>query len=258
VRRRRQRCAGAAPGADRHRGLDRDRRRQIGRRHGADRARPAGIVAAVKEGRTTFQRIQTYTLNSITKKIVQVLFLMAGLMMTGQAILTPLLMVIIMITGDFLGMSLTTDNVRALARAERVAYRQLTIAGASWAWRAGLLLRRAGGRRLRRWASASSAENAGLRGHRLRQAGHDLHQSRTPLVVVVAPERLADRVVHRRCGDRLAPLGISPLGPVRLVDKSGKAADLRQAPMASGLAAPSNRLRRVDSYAKDLVVIHQP
>ena len=30
----------------------------------------AGIVAAVKEGRITFQRILTYTLNSITKKIV--------------------------------------------------------------------------------------------------------------------------------------------------------------------------------------------
>ena len=30
----------------------------------------AGIVAAVKEGRVTFQRILTYTLNSITKKIV--------------------------------------------------------------------------------------------------------------------------------------------------------------------------------------------
>jgi H+-transporting ATPase len=71
-----------------------------------------GIVAAVKEGRVIFQRILTYTLNSITKKVVQVLFLAAGLMMTGHAILTPLLMVFIMITGDFLGMSLTTDNVR--------------------------------------------------------------------------------------------------------------------------------------------------
>jgi H+-transporting ATPase len=71
----------------------------------------AGIVAAVREGRVIFQRILSYTLNSITKKTVQVLFLAVGLMMTGQAILTPLLMVLIMITGDFLGMSLTTDNV---------------------------------------------------------------------------------------------------------------------------------------------------
>ena len=71
----------------------------------------AGIVAAVKEGRTAFQRILTYTLNSVIKKIVQVLFLAAGLFITGHAVLTPMLMVIVMITGDFLTMSLTTDNV---------------------------------------------------------------------------------------------------------------------------------------------------
>ncbi len=72
----------------------------------------SGIVAAVKEGRLTFQRIQTYTLNAIIKKIVTVLLLILGLIMTGHAILTPLLMVIVMITGDFLSMSLTTDNVQ--------------------------------------------------------------------------------------------------------------------------------------------------
>ena len=71
-----------------------------------------GIVAAVKEGRVTFQRILTYTLNSVMKKILQVLLLAVGLVMTGHAVLTPMLMVIIMITGDFLAMSLTTDRVR--------------------------------------------------------------------------------------------------------------------------------------------------
>jgi H+-transporting ATPase len=38
----------------------------------------AGIVASVKEGRTTFQRILTYTLRSIVHKVVQVLFLATG------------------------------------------------------------------------------------------------------------------------------------------------------------------------------------
>ena len=70
-----------------------------------------GIVAAVKEGRITFQRILTYALNSVMKKILQVLLLAVGLVMTGQAVLTPMLMVIVMITGDFLAMSLTTDRV---------------------------------------------------------------------------------------------------------------------------------------------------
>jgi H+-transporting ATPase len=89
----------------------------------------AGIIAAVREGRVTFQRIQTYTLNSITKKIVTVLLLIVGLVMTGHAVLTPMLMVILLIAGDFLAMSLTTDNVRPspLPNAWRIG--QLTIAG---------------------------------------------------------------------------------------------------------------------------------
>ncbi len=89
----------------------------------------AGIVAAVKEGRVTFQRILTYTLNSVIKKIVTVLFLISGLIMTGHAILTPLLMVIVMIAGDFLAMSLTTDNVRASPMPNTWRIGRLTIAG---------------------------------------------------------------------------------------------------------------------------------
>jgi H+-transporting ATPase len=90
-----------------------------------------GIVAAVKEGRVAFQRILTYTLNSITKKTVQVLFLATGLIMTGHAILTPILMVLIMITGDFLGMSMTTDNVRPSSRPNAWQIGTLTAAGIS-------------------------------------------------------------------------------------------------------------------------------
>jgi H+-transporting ATPase len=88
-----------------------------------------GIVAAVKEGRVTFQRILTYTLNSVNKKVLQVLFLAVGLIMTGHAILTPMLMVIVMITGDFLGMSLTTDNVRPSSLPNAWSIGKLTIAG---------------------------------------------------------------------------------------------------------------------------------
>ena len=87
-----------------------------------------GIVAAVKEGRTAFQRILTYTLNSVTKKIVNVLFLAIGFVVTGHAILTPMLMVMIMITGDFLGMSVTTDNVRQSSKPNRWQIGKLTLA----------------------------------------------------------------------------------------------------------------------------------
>jgi H+-transporting ATPase len=94
------------------------------------RAGLAGILAAIKEGRVTFQRIQTYTLNSITSKILQVMLLTVGLFVTGQAILTPMLMVIIMITGDFLGMSLTTDHVRPSPKPNVWRIGRLTAAGA--------------------------------------------------------------------------------------------------------------------------------
>jgi H+-transporting ATPase len=89
----------------------------------------SGIVASVKEGRVTFQRILTYALNSVNKKIVQVLFLAVGLVMTGHAILTPMLMVIIMLTGDLLGMSLTTDNVRPSPMPNAWRIGALTVAG---------------------------------------------------------------------------------------------------------------------------------
>ncbi|MGB9428639.1 MAG: hypothetical protein WCC11_01975 [Gammaproteobacteria bacterium] len=88
-----------------------------------------GIVAAVKEGRVTFQRILTYTLNSIIKKIVTMFVLVGGLIMTGQAILTPLLMVILMIVGDFLAMALTTDKVRPSPAPNAWRIGHLTVAG---------------------------------------------------------------------------------------------------------------------------------
>jgi len=88
-----------------------------------------GVVASVKEGRITFQRILTYTLNSVTKKIVQVLFLGVGLVMTGHAILTPMLMVLVMMVGDALGMSLTTDNVRPSPLPNSWRIGTLTLAG---------------------------------------------------------------------------------------------------------------------------------
>jgi H+-transporting ATPase len=89
----------------------------------------AGIVFAIKEGRIIFQRVLTYTLNSITKKVVQVLFIAVGLFMTGHAVLTPLLMALIMIVGDFLGMSLTTDNVTPSERPNSWRVGRLTVAG---------------------------------------------------------------------------------------------------------------------------------
>jgi H+-transporting ATPase len=89
----------------------------------------AGIVASVREGRVTFQRILTYALRSIVHKSRQVLLLGFGLILTKHAILTPMLMVISMITGDFLAMSSTTDNVRPSSKPNSWQIDTLTAVG---------------------------------------------------------------------------------------------------------------------------------
>jgi H+-transporting ATPase len=89
----------------------------------------AGIIGAVTEGRIAFQRILTYTLRSILHKVRQVTYLSVGLLITGHAILTPMLVVISMITGDFLAMSSTTDNVRPSKRPNSWKVGNLALAG---------------------------------------------------------------------------------------------------------------------------------
>jgi H+-transporting ATPase len=70
----------------------------------------AGIVFAVREGRIGFRRLLTYALNMLTKKIEIVLFLAIGLVLTGHAVMTPAMMVLMLLTNDVLAMSLTTDR----------------------------------------------------------------------------------------------------------------------------------------------------
>ena len=70
----------------------------------------AGIVFAVREGRIGFRRLLTYAFNMLTKKIEIVLFLAIGLVMTGHAVMTPVMMVLMLLTNDVLAMSLTTDR----------------------------------------------------------------------------------------------------------------------------------------------------
>ncbi len=87
-----------------------------------------GIVTAIREGRSTFQRILTYTLNALVKKFELVLFLGAGLIMTGHAIMTPMLMALLLITGDFITMSLTTDRATPSSTPDAWQIRSITFA----------------------------------------------------------------------------------------------------------------------------------
>lgn len=89
----------------------------------------AGIVFAVREGRIGFRRLLTYTFNMMTKKIEIVLFLAVGFVLTGHAVMTPVMMVLMLVTNDFLAMSLTTD--RATPSPSPTRWRMRSVTGAA-------------------------------------------------------------------------------------------------------------------------------
>ena len=192
-----------SPGPDGNCSFDCDRGGQVGGGNCAHQTRTWGVVAAVKEGRITFQRILTYTLNSVSKKVVQVLFLAAGLIMTGHAILTPMLMVIVMITGDFLGMSLTTDNVSSPTPCEwRVG--SLRLQASSWEYPNWFSPHcRTGRRKVPPGIRIGDTENACLRGHCVRQSSNNLYESHSSMSLVDPPKRLVGDFFARRFADRL-------------------------------------------------------
>ena len=86
----------------------------------------SGIVLAIREGRIGFQRLLTYTFNMLVKKVEIVLFLAIGLALTGHAVMTPVLMVLMLMTNDFLAMSLTTDRASAAPLPSRWRMRNVT------------------------------------------------------------------------------------------------------------------------------------
>ena len=87
------------------------------------------MIRADRFNSSCWGRILTYALRAIVNKSRQVLFLGFGLILTKHAILTPMLMVISMITGDFFAMSSTTDNVRPSPMPNSWRIDSLTIVG---------------------------------------------------------------------------------------------------------------------------------
>ena len=71
----------------------------------------AEVVAAVETSRRIYQRMLTYTLNKIVKTLEIAVFLSVGVMLTGVFVVTPLLMVLLLFTNDFVTMTIATDRV---------------------------------------------------------------------------------------------------------------------------------------------------
>ena len=87
------------------------------------------IVAAVKTSRRIYQRMLTYTLNKIIKTIEIALLLSVGVMLTGSFIITPLLIVVLLFTNDFVTMSIATDTVSYSQQPDRWHIRWLVLVG---------------------------------------------------------------------------------------------------------------------------------
>ncbi len=75
-----------------------------------------GIVTAIKEGRAVFRRVLTYILGILVNKCVTLVVLGAGLVLTRQAVLTPMLQAMSMLTNDFVSMARTADRATPSSR----------------------------------------------------------------------------------------------------------------------------------------------
>ncbi len=88
-------------------------------------------LAAVETSREIYQRMLTYTLNKIIKTVEIALFLSIGVILARTFIITPMLIVLLLFTNDFVTMSIATDHVSASPAPDRWHIRTLMAAGAS-------------------------------------------------------------------------------------------------------------------------------
>lgn len=71
----------------------------------------AEIRAAVETSRRIHQRMRTYILNKLVKTFEIASLLSVGLLVTGTFVMTPLHVLLLFFTNDFLTMSLAADRV---------------------------------------------------------------------------------------------------------------------------------------------------
>jgi H+-transporting ATPase len=95
------------------------------------------VVVAVETSRRIYQRMLTYTLNKIVKTIEIAIYLSLGIMLTGTFVITPLLIVLLLFTNDFVTMSIATDRVSSSRKPDRWHIRTLMLTGGALA---GLIL----------------------------------------------------------------------------------------------------------------------
>lgn len=88
----------------------------------------SNILDAVKESRRIYQRMLTYTLNKIIKTFQIALFLSLGFIISGEFVVTPLLIILLLFANDFVTMSLATDHVSYSPKPDRWRIAPLMVA----------------------------------------------------------------------------------------------------------------------------------
>ena len=159
----------------------------------------AGIVFAVREGRIGFRRLLTYTFNMMTKKIEIVLFLAIGLVLTGHAVMTPVMMVLMLVTNDVLAMSLTTDRASpspspSIWRMRNVTGAAIVLGACKLAFSTAMLAMG----KYKLGLGANGAADVRLRYAHLRIARPHLRAARAAPPVVIHAQQMGVRVIRRR------------------------------------------------------------
>jgi H+-transporting ATPase len=91
------------------------------------------ILSAVQISRRIYQRMLTYTINKIMKTLEIAVFLSIGVMLTNTFVVTPLLIVLLLFTNDFVTMSIATDRVSYSRTPDRWNIKTLMLTGGALA-----------------------------------------------------------------------------------------------------------------------------
>jgi H+-transporting ATPase len=88
------------------------------------------VVPTIQMSRIVFQRMITYTLNMLAKKLELMVLLAVDFLLTRHRPLTPLMMVLFIFLNDFLTMALSTDRMKFSPKPNRWKTRDIVLASA--------------------------------------------------------------------------------------------------------------------------------
>jgi H+-transporting ATPase len=88
-----------------------------------------GILDLVKVGRRAYQRVVTWTVNKIIRTFMRVMFIVTAFLLTGFYVVSTFHMVLLLFLGDFVTLTISTDNVRYSRKPETWDIRGLVKVG---------------------------------------------------------------------------------------------------------------------------------